>query len=185
MKDRHPIDLEASFQHQFAGIISSIGSLYCLSRDDVFFVDLEKKCKDIQGKTKYLDITCSFENADISCAIELKFKTKKQGAQDLSKQDIYYDILSLEEATSKGYNFGMFYMITNSRAYLNPSLRGLGTIFDTSNGYEIQSGKRYYEQERSWARPIDLLFKNNYRFEWVTVENWHFLEISINPVGNI
>jgi hypothetical protein len=51
--EKYQIVKEAPFQHHFANIISAIGNLYCLSRDDRFFVDLEKKCENIRNKTKY------------------------------------------------------------------------------------------------------------------------------------
>jgi hypothetical protein len=81
INEKHPILKEAPFQHHFANIMSTVGSLYCVSREDRFFVDLEAKCQ-IAGKNKFLDITCLFENArgntQSKCAIELKFKTAKQ-----------------------------------------------------------------------------------------------------------
>lgn len=80
--NRHPIRMEAQFQHHFAIILSAVGSLYCVERSDIFLVDLETRCEDVKGKAKYIDITCSFPNADVSCAIELKFKTKRQSAED-------------------------------------------------------------------------------------------------------
>jgi hypothetical protein len=78
-KLRYPTLTEAPFQHHFASILSAVGSLYCVERSDVFFVDLEQRCEDVKGKTKYIDITCSFTNVDVSCAIEQEFKTAKAG----------------------------------------------------------------------------------------------------------
>ena len=52
--NRHYIVTEAPFQHHFADIIRQVGNLYCLTREDVFLVDLETQCKGIKGKTKYL-----------------------------------------------------------------------------------------------------------------------------------
>lgn len=51
LNGRHPILKEAPFQHHFANIISTVGSLYCVSRDDRFFVDLEAKVQ-IAAKNK-------------------------------------------------------------------------------------------------------------------------------------
>src|SRR5688572_11765263 len=42
---RHPVLKEAAFQHHFANILSTVGSLYCVSQDDRFFVNLEVKCQ--------------------------------------------------------------------------------------------------------------------------------------------
>ena len=69
---RHPILREAPFQHHFASILSTVGTLHCVERSDVFFVDLETRCAAVKGKVKFIDITCSFPNAEVSCAIELR-----------------------------------------------------------------------------------------------------------------
>lgn len=75
---RNKITKEAPFQHHFAQIIKNVGDLYSISEKDLFKVDLETKCENIKGKTKYIDITCEFVDK-INCAIELKFKTAQQG----------------------------------------------------------------------------------------------------------
>ena len=59
---RHPILKESSVptsfcQHHFNGRCAYV------TRDDRFFVDSETKCEKIKNKNKYLDIPCSFENA--------------------------------------------------------------------------------------------------------------------------
>lgn len=84
---RYLITKEAPFQHYFAHIISTIGECYCSNRDNIFLVDLESRCDDVQDKRKYIDITCSFPNQKARCAIELKFKTSQQGAQDHGRTD--------------------------------------------------------------------------------------------------
>ncbi|MGA1847665.1 hypothetical protein [Deferribacter abyssi] len=60
LEGRHQISKEAPFQHYLAHIISVIGEQYCTKRDDIFVVDLETKLGNVKGKTKYIDITCSF-----------------------------------------------------------------------------------------------------------------------------
>ena len=118
---RHPILKEAPFQHHFANVISSVGSLFCISRDDSFLVDLETRIENVRGKSKYIDITCSFPNANVSCAIELKFKTAQQGAQDYGRVDAYTDIEALELVCPKHFTFGRFFMITDSKTFaINP-----------------------------------------------------------------
>ena len=91
---RHQINKEASFQHHFAQIIRNVGNLYSIGEKDLFKVDLETKCDNVKGKSKYIDISCEFIDK-IKCAIELKFKTSKQAAQNHGRIDAYIDIDSL------------------------------------------------------------------------------------------
>lgn len=95
---RHQINKEAPFQHHFAQIIRNVGNLYSIGEKDLFKVDLETKCDNVKGKSKYIDISCEFVN-EINCAIELKFKTALQGAQDHGRIDAYVDIEALEIVT--------------------------------------------------------------------------------------
>jgi hypothetical protein len=177
LNNRHPILKEAPFQHHFANIISTIGTLYCVSRDDRFFVDLEAKCR-IGPKNKFLDITCSFPDVDARCAIELKFKTAQQAAQDHGRIDAYADIAALEFACRNGYDFGRFYMITDSTAYVNKSKKGVGTRFCTHNQHEILAGTRLISDSKG-REGIEVFFNNAYRFNWTKFNEWHFLEIRV------
>ena len=142
MYKRHPILREASFQHHFANTLSTIGSLYCVERSDIFPVDLETKFADIKGKSKFIDISCSFPNAKVSCAIELKFKTAQQGAQDHGRIDAYVDIEAVELACKSHFNFGRFFMITDSSVYVNPSQRGVGTALFCTTASRLPQARR-------------------------------------------
>ena len=74
---------EAAFQHHFAIVLRDVGNLFCLKKDDAFFIDLETRF--LQNKS--IDITCGFitYEKEIKVAIELKFKTKRQGAEDCAR----------------------------------------------------------------------------------------------------
>ena|GEM_PF-1484199 len=48
-------------------------------------------------------------------AIELKFKTEQQGAQDHGRIDAYVDIEAVELVTKSQFTFVRFYMITDSK----------------------------------------------------------------------
>jgi hypothetical protein len=176
---RHPILKEAPFQHHFANIISTVGALYCIKRDDVFFVDLETKCANIKNKSKYLDITCSFENQKTSCAIELKFKTALQGAQDHGRIDAYIDIEAIELACKSQYKFGRFYMITDSQIYVNPSTRGVGTVFCLHDGFQVTPNVQISYPSSVGRENVKVFFHNSYRFEWTQIDKWYFLEVKI------
>ena len=176
---RHPILKEAPFQHHFATILSAVGSLYCVERSDVFFVDLEQRCEDVKGKTKYIDITCSFTNVDVSCAIELKFKTAKQGAQDHGRIDAYVDIEAVELVCESRFTFGRFFMITDSPVYVNASKRGVGTVFCLHDGHQVTPGKRLCCPTSKGREHVAVTLKNPFIFEWKKCREWHFLELRV------
>ena len=180
---RHPILKEAPFQHHFANIISTVGSLYCVSREDRFFVDLECKCL-IAGKNKFLDIACSFtadSQVKAKCAIELKFKTALQGAQDHGRIDAYVDVANLEYVCETEYDFGRFYMITDSSVYINKSVKGVGTRFCTHHGYQVQPGQML-KSESKGREGIEVILGGSYHFNWTNLDKWHFLELKVNEI---
>jgi hypothetical protein len=180
---RHPVLKEAPFQHHFANIISTVGGLYCIERDDLFFVDLETKCENIKNKSKYLDITCSFPNSNVRCAIELKFKTAKQSAQDHGRIDAYVDIEALELACKVGYTFGKFYMITDSKTYVNESKKGVGTVFAIHHGFESLIGQNLSYPSKG-REEIEVILGNSYKFEWEHIGKWYFLDLRICDVAS-
>jgi len=174
---RHSILKEAPFQHHFASIISTVGALYCVSRDDRFFLDLETKCQ-IGLKNKFLDITCSFSDRDVKCAIELKFKTAQQGAQDHGRIDTYVDIAALEAACESGYKFGRFYMITDSSVYINQSVKGVGTRFCMHHGHRVLPGQKL-KGESKGREDVEVALGSAYQFNWTKFDKWHFLELKV------
>ena len=177
---RHQISKEAPFQHYFAHIISVIGEQCCTKRDDIFVVDLETRIDDVKGKTKYIDITCSFLKENVSCAIELKFKTAQQSAQDYGRIDAFVDIEALEIACDKhGYDIGRFYMITDSTAYIKQSNRGVGTIFTTFDGAVTKPNSVFHCPNSKGRENVKVQLRNSYTFEWENIENWYFLELRI------
>lgn len=178
--ERYVILKEAPFQHHFANIISGVGNFYCISREDRFIVDLETKCENIRGKTKFIDITCSFANTKVKCAIELKFKTSQQSAQDIGRIEAYRDIESLEYIIKAGYHFGKFYMITDSSVYINQSKRGVGTIFPMHQGFVSKSGVPL-AFEANWKERVEIVLEQSYQFDWQQIEKWYFLDLTINP----
>lgn len=175
---RHLITKEAPFQHYFAHIISTIGESYCTKRNDIFLVDLETKCDGVKGKSKYIDITCSFPNQNSSCAIELKFKTSRQGAQDHGRIDAFVDIEALELVCSQIFSVGRFYMITDSTPYINKSRKGVGTVFTTHDGAVLNPGT--YQYPSKGREDVVVTLNNQYKFEWEKIGEWFFLQINVN-----
>jgi hypothetical protein len=180
--NRHFISTEAPFQHHFAEIIRQVGNLYCLTREDIFLVDMETQCKDIKGKTKYLDISCEFVKK-INCAIELKFKKESQGAQDHGRIDIYADIEALELVCNDRFNVGKFYAITDSKPYVNQSKVGVGTVFSTHHGHISEANKDFWFPSKG-REHVKVNLKNSYTFNWEKINNWYFLELTVQHLNN-
>lgn len=69
---------EASFQHHFANIIQQVGTLYCFSKNETFYVDLEYTVQKQVGfeRKAEIDIVCELKNFEsknnVKAAIELK-----------------------------------------------------------------------------------------------------------------
>jgi len=181
INNRHIINKEAPFQHHFAQIIRSVGELYSINESDLFKVDLETKLENIKGKSKYVDLTCQFYKK-IKCGIELKFKLKRQGAQDWGRIDAYVDIESLEIAVlkQKEFDLGKFYMITDDTAYINKSRKGSGTIFCLHNGYETKPNFELNTPNNKGRENVFVTLKNRYKINWEKVDKWYFLELTID-----
>jgi len=143
-------------------------------------VDLETKLDNVKGKSKYLDITCSFLNEQTSCAIELKFKTAKQGAQDHGRIDAFLDIEALEIACLQGYTFGRFYMITDSTPYIHKSIKGVGTVFTTYDGAITPPNHEFHYPHSKGRENVKVYLNASYSFEWEKIDKWYFLELSID-----
>ena len=196
IEKRYEISCEAPFQHYFAHIISTIGDTYCITRTEKFMVDLEVKLEgknnNDEVKKSYIDITCGFsrggKDSQEKTAIELKFKTKKQGASNDGKNNVFQDIERLEKTINEpSFGQGRFYMITDHQAYVNESTRGgLGTEFTTHDGAETPANHEFYYPESKSKQNVKVNLKNSYLFEWEKIdkksdkkEDWYFLELKV------
>lgn len=177
---RFVITTEAPFQHYFANIISSVGNLYCTQRTDIFCVNLETREENIRGKRKFIDITCEFPEQKIKSAIELKFKTKAQAAQDYGRIDAFIDIEALEHACTNGYDFGTFFMITDSTTYIKQSKKGVGVEFAMHHNAQTKLTE-YCCPECKGRQNVKVLLKHKYKFNWEdsNSKEWHFLKLDI------
>lgn len=180
------IGSEASFQFHFASIIKSIGDMY-VSPKEMFYVDIETKWNN-----KKIDITCGFcESGEkhqplYNCAIELKFKRKRDSKGTFSEGRIfrmYRDIDYLERETGvKGndkdscYSEGRFYFITDNSSYM-------------SKDEAFKQGGTTYTQPLSYKNE-SIHLNNAYPIEWDERESiekslsdkWYFLEIAVADV---
>ena len=194
IKGRYVISREAPFQHYFAHIISTIGDTFCTKRGEIFMVDLEEK---LEGKNNndevtknYIDITCGFSSGGKEpkkkTAIELKFKTEEQGAQNLVKINVFRDIKRLENAKKNEKSFvnGRFYMITDYKVYVNESKTGVGTVFTTHDGAETQANKLLHYPDLKSIEDVKFSLDSSYTFNWEKIVSdkmgdWYFLELKV------
>ena len=195
IKRRYEISSEAPFQHYFAHIISTIGDTYCITRTEKFMVDLEVKLEvknnNNKSKRNYIDITCGFsrggQEPKEKTAIELKFKTETQGAQNEARINVFRDVERLEKAKSEhSFAQGRFYMITDHQVYVNESKTGVGTVFATHDGARTQANHEFHFPDSKSIEDVKVNLKNSYLFEWEKIdkkttkkEEWYFLEIPV------
>jgi len=124
--------------------------------------------------------------------IELKYKTRKQSAEDVGAMDVYKDLYRLEQIKSGKYKdkkeipFSYFFFITDDHLYVNKPRSGLRTIFKTYDGATIQKDYEYkYLQSKTgkdyFKKNGEFVFKSNYKFSWSKSKNnsrW-FLKLKI------
>ena len=184
---KYTILLESPFQLHFSEILSRIGNLYCLKREEHFFVDLEVKNTEINNGRYYIDIVCGIIRGEkeYKIALELKFKTLQQSAEDLGVMEFYKDIYSLEKIISKGdYLFGVFLAMTNNNRYVKKPSRGLKMVFNTHNKsfivpkkeykyFETKTGEKFYNDYGSFK------FKQKHQFNWKKHKDNYFLKMFI------
>ena len=190
LNEKYYIELEAPFQLHFAGILKLVGELYCIKRREIFFVDLESKVT-IAGKNKYIDIICGFilEDKEYKTAIELKFKTKSQSAEDLGAMEIYKDIYYLENLLQDNNSFqsAYFLMITDNDRYIKiPRKNSLRDTFNTSDAYKIEIDREYKHTKTKTGEDFynkngSFKFKREYKFEWSAdaKKSYYFLKLKI------
>ena len=194
---RHEINKEAPFQHHFAQVIRTVGELYSIGKDELFKVDLESKVEDLKakGKHKYVDVTCEFSNG-VKCAIELKFKLRRQGAQNSARLNIYQDIEALESAVKeKGFDVGKFYFITDDHTYVNSSNGQFGITFPLQDEHKSEPNTDFGGDviEKTHAGNVTVHLIDSYSFNWEKSDacnydfpntniltEWYFLELTIS-----
>lgn len=185
VNDRFDLTKEAPFQFHLATIIKEVGDLHCFSRSEMFSVDLETKESKESGKPNYVDITIEFtENGEVKSrgVLELKFKRRDQGADDLARIDSYIDIQSLERlCLNDNYDRGYFLMIADNDAYTKESRAGTtGEIFSMRNGYRTPTNTNINNPNCKSRSEIVINLRNEYMFDWKEIEPWYFLKLEIS-----
>ena len=183
------IGSEASFQFHFASIIKSIGDMY-VSPEEMFYVDIETKWNN-----KKIDITCGFcgpgeKQPLYNCAIELKFKRKRDSKGTFSADRIYKmyrDIDYLERETGvKGndkdscYSEGRFYLITDNSSYKDSEVESEGTVFGLKDGGTTSTQPFRAENESmQLTKAYPIVWDERESTGKSLSDKWYFLEIVV------
>lgn len=183
------ITSEASFQFHFASIIKSIGDMY-VSPEEMFYVDIETKWNN-----KKIDITCGFcgpgeKQPLYNCAIELKFKRKRDSKGTFSADRIYKmyrDIDYLERETGvKGndkdscYSEGRFYLITDNSSYKDSEVESEGTVFGLKDGGTTSTQPFRAENESmQLTKAYPIVWDERESIGKSLSDKWYFLEIVV------
>ena len=183
------ITSEASFQFHFASIIKSIGDMY-VSPEEMFYVDIETKWNN-----KKIDITCGFcgpgeKQPLYNCAIELKFKRKRDSKGTFSADRIYKmyrDIDYLERETGvKGndkdscYSEGRFYFITDNSSYKDSEVESEGTVFGLKDGGTTSTQPFRAENESmQLTKAYPIVWDERESIGKSLSDKWYFLEIAV------
>ncbi len=186
------IGSEASFQFHFASIIKSIGDMY-VSPEEMFYVDIETKWNN-----KKIDITCGFcgpgeKQPLYNCAIELKFKRKRDSKGTFSADRIYKmyrDIDYLERETGvKGndkdscYSEGRFYLITDNSSYKDSEVESEGTVFGLKDGGTTSTQPFRAENESmQLTKAYPIVWDERESIGKSLSDKWYFLEIAVADV---
>ena len=186
------ITSEASFQFHFASIIKSIGDMY-VSPKEMFYVDIETKWNN-----KKIDITCGFcgpgeKQPLYNCAIELKFKRKRDSKGTFSADRIfkmYRDIDYLERETGvKGndkdscYSEGRFYLITDNSSYKDSEVESEGTVFGLKDGGTTSTQPFRAENESmQLTKAYPIVWDERESIGKSLSDKWYFLEIAVADV---
>ena len=186
------ITSEASFQFHFASIIKSIGDMY-VSPEEMFYVDIETKWNN-----KKIDITCGFcgpgeKQPLYNCAIELKFKRKRDSKGTFSADRIfkmYRDIDYLERETGvKGndkdscYSEGRFYLITDNSSYKDSEVESEGMVFGLKDGGTTSTQPFRAENESmQLTKAYPIVWDERESIGKSLSDKWYFLEIAVADV---
>ena len=183
------IGSEASFQFHFASIIKSIGDMY-VSPEEMFYVDIETKWNN-----KKIDITYGFcgpgeKQPLYNCAIELKFKRKRDSKGTFSADRIYKmyrDIDYLERETGvKGndkdscYSEGRFYLITDNSSYKDSEVESEGMVFGLKDGGTTSTQPFRAENESmQLTKAYPIVWDERESIGKSLSDKWYFLEIVV------
>ena len=178
---------EASFQHELAYIIRSIGQLFLFNDNDTFVLEFEKNYElsepSIKSKSKLavIDLYIQYGNIDYlsKCAIELKYYKKSNLREPNNRYDFFKDLHNLEQYKENGIDLCYLILATDHLHYYNQN-----SYTDQTKDFDFRQGRKYlagtvleYKTEKPYGVPIKL--KNSYDFNWDIKDNIFFLKIEL------
>jgi hypothetical protein len=173
--NRIVINKESSLQLHYAYILSQVGELACINKDESFMIELETN-----HFGKNIDIWCSLGNCE--AAIELKcFRKVQNRAKDTDMYDVLKDIKRLESYSH--VSFRRFICLTDDEYYTKLSHRGY------AGSVSIGNGKKYYKNVSitpAWvgkwknsARDNNIVLKKDVVFTWKSIGCWYYLFMEV------
>jgi hypothetical protein len=172
--ERIKINKESSLQLHYAYILTQVGELACIDKDESFKIELET-----HHAGKNIDIWCSLNGYE--AAIELKcFRKVSNRAKDIDMYDVLNDITRLESYSHVAIR--KFICLTDDEFYTKLSHRG------HADSVSIGNGKRYDKNVAitpTWVgkwkdvKRNGILLKNDIEFAWNNLGSWFYLFMDI------
>lgn len=178
---------EASFQLEFGHILRTIGNLYEFRLEDKFHLEFEttKKLntKSLKSKSQNarIDLYIRFQNelSETKAAIELKYFKKANHREPNNRYDVFKDLKNLEDYKDNNIDLCYFILATDHDHYCYQETYSKDTEdFDFRHGRSYTSGKvLQYRTPKPYDD--DIALKNNYQFNWITIQKLNFLKLKI------
>lgn len=178
---------EAAFQLEFGHILKTLGQLYEFRKEDRFHLEFETYIslneKSIKSKSDRarVDLLVTYQDdiTETTAALELKFFKKQNHREPNNRYDVFKDLSNLELYKEHGIDLCYFILATDHLHYVNQTQYSHETKdFDFRNESKYTAGKVLeYNTPNPYGPPLTL--KNNYCFEWDTVNDLHFLKIRV------
>jgi len=178
---------ETSFQLEFGHILKTVGNLYEFRPEDKFHLEFEANVKlksaSIKSGTSNarVDLLIRYFNEDLETkvAIELKYFKKVNHREPNNRYDVFKDLHNLENYRDNDFDLCYFILLTDHKHYCYQEIYSEDTSdFDFRHGKKYISGTELvYKTQNPYGKNI--ILKNNYKFEWETIEKLNFLKLKL------
>ena len=122
------------------------------------------------------------EYASARLAVEIKFKTRRDGAVPDNRIEAFYDLWKCEAYVDSGeYDAALFIMLTDEPSYMREA-RGESREFSLHEGriYQKNTPLHASRSRRGISLPNPLTLKRDYSFRWVSIVSaWHTLSFRV------
>ena len=177
-----PVNKEASMQLQFAYLLQQILPLITFHADEKLTLELETGVR-VGSSTREVDIMLT-GIAGVTrhkLAIELKCYRKitatggNRGATDIFMKDVYHDLQLLEQYVECSHaDEGVMLVMSDLNQFVTPKSKTKKCWT-----YDISDGARFgpvFLNTPIGGKPVSIVLKKNYRFEWLHYGDFWFLE---------